>query len=262
MNNRIRKRKEALSQLKELYKNRNSLLIIHYSCESFYDIKDGRTPRITSIAVRNCGSGQTHSFSIHKEAEKNSVMVNEIDSKYDILEKLMLKDYFDFVLEHKFCNWIHWNMRDINYGFTAIEHRFSVLGGVPVPIEDSKKYDLGRKIIDIYSSCLIDHPRFEKLIEYNNMTRNNFLKGKEEAEAFDNKEFVKLHQSTLRKVDLLDNIIEKIMDGDLKTKAKWYHIYGVSPQSIFEMIQGNWIAFLIFTSITLILGGIIGKMFT
>lgn len=39
-------------------------------------------------------------------------------------------------------NFLHWNMRDINYGFAAIEHRFSVLGGKPFILADNRKYGL------------------------------------------------------------------------------------------------------------------------
>lgn len=49
---RVAKRRKALNDIQNLVGNASNLLIIHYSCESFYDIKDGRTPRITSIAVR------------------------------------------------------------------------------------------------------------------------------------------------------------------------------------------------------------------
>ena len=47
------KRKKAEKIIKIIDKNPEMYLIIHYSCESFYDITDGRTPRITSIAVYN-----------------------------------------------------------------------------------------------------------------------------------------------------------------------------------------------------------------
>ena len=65
-----KRRNSALKQIDEIESKRDNVLIIHYSCESFYDIKDGRTPRVTSIAVRNFSTGQTSSFSIHKSAEQ------------------------------------------------------------------------------------------------------------------------------------------------------------------------------------------------
>ncbi|HUF19319.1 MAG TPA: hypothetical protein VMP00_01065, partial [Burkholderiales bacterium] len=55
----------------ELLEQGDTALVIHYSCESFYDKTDGKTPRITFIAVRNLRSGQTDSFSIHQMAEES-----------------------------------------------------------------------------------------------------------------------------------------------------------------------------------------------
>ena len=85
-------------KLKNLSKNEGNSLVIHYSCESFYDIKDGKTPRITSICVRNFDTGQTHSFSIHKAAEIKKVINSDIPKQYDSLEKSMLKEFFDFII--------------------------------------------------------------------------------------------------------------------------------------------------------------------
>ena len=60
---------KACQLFKEIGNNPKNYLIIHYSCESFYDIQDGHTPRITSIAVYDYATAQTDSFSIHKLAE-------------------------------------------------------------------------------------------------------------------------------------------------------------------------------------------------
>jgi hypothetical protein len=35
--------------------------------------------------------------------------------------------------------YLHWNMRDINYGFAAIEHRHRVLDGSPVIVEMTRR---------------------------------------------------------------------------------------------------------------------------
>lgn len=254
---RIKKRKRALQTINELLNNSGNLLIIHYSCESFYDIKDGHTPRITSIAVRYYKTAQTKSFSIHKIAERKGKL-NEVETYYDQLEKEMLKEFFEFVTQHMQYNWVHWNMRDINYGFEAIENRYQVLGGKPTHIDDSKKFDLARLLVDMYGLRYIGHPRLEKLIEKNGIGKKDFLAGAEEANCFEKKEFVRLHQSTLRKVDILNTILEKIEDGVLKTNAKLREIYGLSPQGIFEMVKDNWFLSIAVSTFTLILGGIIG----
>lgn len=55
----VNTKKRLAKEIQNLVDNAFNLLIIHYSCESFYNIKDGRTPRITSIAVRFFNTGQT-----------------------------------------------------------------------------------------------------------------------------------------------------------------------------------------------------------
>lgn len=258
MNIQRNKRKEAISELKKHYESFSTVLLIHYSCESFYDIKEARSPRITSIAIRNAKYRQVDSFSIHKIAEIKKQEIN--DSTYDSLEKGMLDDFFKFVECHKDYIWVHWNMRSINYGFKAIEHRYRVLGGTPSYIADDKKFDLGSKIIDLYSKEGFDHPRLNSIITMNNLSHRDFLVGEEEARAFENSEYIRLHQSTLRKVNIFQCIIELIMSGKLKSKAKWYHIYGVTPQGIHEFINESIWAGVIYTLIIAVIGGILVKL--
>lgn len=90
---KLERRKKARKKLEELSSNEEHVLIIHYSCESFYDRPEGQTPRVTSIAVRNYASGQTDSFSIHKVAELKHVPFAEIEQNYDMLEKEMLGEF-------------------------------------------------------------------------------------------------------------------------------------------------------------------------
>ncbi|HEX9756960.1 MAG TPA: hypothetical protein VGB26_04070 [Nitrospiria bacterium] len=256
---RLKRRKKTLNHLDELSSREDHVLCVHYSCESFYDRPEGKTPRITSVAVRNYSSGQTASFSIHKIAELQKVKFGDIQNNYDDLEKEMLQEYFDFMKAHKTHDWVHWNMRDINYGFAAIEHRFRVLGGVPEELEESRKFDLRRALVSLYGTGYIGHPRLENLIKKNKITDLNFLTGKEESEAFDNKEYVKLHQSTLKKVDILANILGRIMDNSLKTNAKWSEIHGFQPKVIGEFIKEHWF-FSILGFVGLVIGIVTGVM--
>jgi hypothetical protein len=237
---RIKQRKKALSIVSELMNNPENVVVIHYSCESFYDRPDGSSPRITSIAVRNLASGQTTSFSIHQMAEREKVSRDEIEQNYDRLEKRMLDEFYNYVQGRVTHNWLHWNMRDINYGFAAIAHRYSVLGGMPVEIHESKLVDLARLVTAIYGIGYIGHPRLEKLVEKNKITNRDFLSGADEAHAFINKEYVKLHQSTLRKVDILANIIERIDNQTLKTNSTWKDVYGSYPEAIGEFLKEHW----------------------
>jgi hypothetical protein len=117
--------------------------------------------------------------------------------------------------------YLHWNMRDINYGFSAIEHRYRVLGGDPFLVEDQNKCDLARLLIDIYGVDYIGHPRLEALLAKNNIQALDFLTGAQEAEVFEKRQFVRLHQSTLRKVDVIATIAGRAHDRRLRTNTTW-----------------------------------------
>lgn len=81
----------------------------------------------------------------------------------------------------------------------------------------------------------------ENLVKLNDITSQDMLTGKEEAQAFDNKEFVRLHQSTLRKVDVLANIAERAIHDDLKTLASWWERHGLGIKAKIEWLKEHWI---------------------
>jgi hypothetical protein len=254
---RLKDRKKTLRKIRDIEDGKDHSLIVHYSCESFFDRQDGSTPRVTSIAVRNLGTGQTESFSIHKIAELKKVSVEQINNHYDQLEKEMLDEFGDFLQRNSHCTWVHWNMRDINYGFQALEHRHKVLGGQPPSrLPEERKFDLARALISIYGVGYAGHPRLESIVKMNKITRIGFLVGKDEAAAFENGEYVKLHQSTLRKVDILANLFGRIVDGSLRTNATWWEARGLTPAAIAELITEHWgwVLFGIIASIASILG--------
>jgi hypothetical protein len=238
---KLERRRKARKQLEKLSSNEDHVLVIHYSCESFYDRPEGQTPRVTSIAVRNYASGQTDSFSIHKVAELKHVPFAKIEHDYDTLEKEMLSEFYEFMKQHKAYEWVHWNMRDINYGFPALEHRFKILGGQPFVLDDSKKVDLSRVFVALYTNGYAPHPRIIKLMEMNLITAKDLLNGKGEADAFENKEFPELHQSTLRKVDVFCNFLDRALDGSLKTDSTWWEVNGVSIKVVGELVSKHWL---------------------
>jgi len=67
--------------------------------------------------LRRLDSGQTLSFSIHQVAEESGVPFGQIEAHYDDLERQMLDAYFQHIGSHRGMKYLHWNMRDINYGF-------------------------------------------------------------------------------------------------------------------------------------------------
>jgi hypothetical protein len=60
---RLRHHREGKKQLAKIIDNPNDVVVIHYSCESFYNRPNRASPRITSIAVRNLASRKEFSHS-------------------------------------------------------------------------------------------------------------------------------------------------------------------------------------------------------
>lgn len=256
---RCSKYKKAKSIIEQISNEEYKYVIIHYSCESFYNVKDGKTPRITSIAVKELETGQVKSFSIHECGELENIPFNEICNKYDELERKMLQKFFDYA---GFLNglkkiWIHWNMRDNNYGFEALKDRFHVLTGEDINIS-FQNIDLSAFLIDYYGEEYVSHPRLENIMKENNISDKDFLNGDCEATAFEQKEYVKLHQSTLKKVEVIFYILDKVLDNTLKTEATLKSRYGFSIQCYYEVLQSKWWWKLFVTVFLLIVGGMIG----
>ena len=122
------------------------------------------------------------SFSIHKIAEIENI--SDISKNYDVIEKKMLDEFYNFIQKHENYFWVHWNMKNINYGFEAIAHRYRVLGGNPVHINNEKKINLAQLLYDIYGPQYIDKPRLYNIIALNNINEIDLLNGEEEAKAF------------------------------------------------------------------------------
>lgn len=254
---RLIERKEGLDHLQEILKDKGKSLIIHYSCESFIT-SHGRTPRVTSISVRSMETSQVKSFSIHIQAQFDGKDFNNLTTHdYDDLEKKMLDDFYKYMEDNKDKKWVHWNMRDSNYGFEAIANRYKILGGTPFYLDDDRKYDFPRILGKIYTYGYEKNKpdgRFLNLANRNGISTRDTLTGKEEADAYDNKEYLKLHRSTLRKVDIMDSIIHRTEQNELEVNVSKKKIYGLTIPGIIEMVKNNWILIALWTIIFYVLG--------
>ncbi|WP_178124295.1 hypothetical protein [Pseudomonas sp. AN3A02] len=258
---RVRDRAKSRALVDDLYQDASRVYVVHYSCESFYEGSTGASKRVTSIAVRNLKSAQTKSWSLHKSAElKGSLatMADELDSH----EKSMLDGYFAFLEQHRDCRFIHWNMRDEHFGFFALEHRHRVMGGQPFELQDDKKVDLARVLVSLYGKSYAPHEdskgrkgRIMSLTELNRVSDVDALTGAQEADAFVSGDYLKMHRSTLRKLDMFANFFERTHEKRLKTNATWADKFGVRPIAMLEILKGHPL-FTAFTVIAIALGAI------
>jgi hypothetical protein len=241
--NRLRIRAIAQKRLNELFENPSNVYVIHYSCEGFFDRPRGFTPRIASIAVMKLDDRQTTSFSVAQIAERKHLSGEEIEGQYYLLELEMLEAFFSFIapFNHNGCFWLHWNMRNNHYGFEALEHRYSIFDGQPVTILQTQRRDLSQILRDIYGKDYIEKPQLYNLIVKNDLLHDDLLPGEEEAIAFDEKEFFRMHESTLSKVSAIGAIAWLCFEGKLKTNAHPVEIYGSWIVAIIEIVTNHWL---------------------
>lgn len=249
--------KKARKIFKEIEEQPDKYLIIHYSCESFYNL-NGRSPKIASISVRQFNNAQTNNFSIHQYSEVLDLPITE--ENYTTIETQLLKDFYSFVDRKSDRRWIHWNMRDTVFGFHALEHRSKVLGIAPIIIDDDKKVDLAYLLKLYFGGGYIGNPHIEKLIERNNLKPKRFLSGKNEAEAFDKANYNELSMSTSSKVNLFSTFITLIIDGKLKTNTPNWKLRGTNLLGLLSYFQSTKIGKIILWILNLIIGGIVGAL--
>jgi hypothetical protein len=170
------------------------------------------------------------------------VALDNIEDGYDKLERVMLERFYDYVRSHMDYKWLHWNMRDSMYGFPAIAHRYRVLGGAPVELLESNLLDLSRLFYRIYGENYAKHPRLEYLMRKNGISDKDFLTGKEEACAFERKEYVRLHYSTVRKTEVIAGLARRHDQDTLSTDATWREQHAYSLQAVAEWLNQHWFA--------------------
>jgi hypothetical protein len=193
--------------------------IIHYSSQSLFDPGMGAlSPRITSIVVRHFASGQTVSFSTHTTAEYMKISLNDVESNYDLIERKLLTQFYDFVRDRREKYWVHWNMRNVTFGFEHIEHRYRVLNDSDPPsIPVEVRINLNDALKNRFGVDYAVDPKMLSLMQLNGGKVQGFLSGKEESEAFKSKDFIRMNASTIAKVGFFSFVISSAIKGKLST---------------------------------------------
>ena len=218
--------------IREVKRHPENFYIIHYSCQSLNDENEALSPRITSIAITHYATEQTVSFSTHSIAEELHIPRDEVQQRFDEVELKLLRDFYRFVRDRRDKYWVHWNMRNLAYGFEHLEHRYRVLGGNDAPvIPVERRLNLNDLLADRFGGGYAAHPKLKSLMELNGGIHRHFLTGAEEVQAFQNNEFIRMHNSTLAKVGFFYSVIRRLITGKLRTASRGI---GVTLDKIFE----------------------------
>ena len=160
------------------------------------------------------------SFSTHAIAEELGIAKRSVFKQFDAIEKELLDRFYSFVQNYRGSYWVHWNMRNLTYGFEHLEHRARALGINDPPFAPpSQRLNLSDILRAKYGKDYANHPQMATLMELNGGKPRDFLGGKAEADAFENREFIGMHQSTLAKVGFFCAVIRKVQKNRLKTTS-------------------------------------------
>lgn len=236
--NPVRQR-AARRRLDELFARDSTVFVIHYACQSFNQSQAHGSPRIAAIAVRNLADGRTTTFSIHQELELGRVPPQAAFAHMDHLERSMLDRFNRFLAEHRHMTFVHWNMRDLKFGFAALEHRFSVLGGQPQNLAAHQRFDLALLMPEVFGSAYAPRPHIEHLARMNGLTLTGYIPGDKEPGVFNTGEFSAVNQSTLCKVSLISDIARLVHSRTLKTQANWWTLNAGRVREAVEMFEDN-----------------------
>ena len=233
-------RQRAIQSLSRIFEDRGTVRSIHYSCEGFDEADEARSRKVTAIGVYNFANNESTGFTIANTAEDLEIIGEDITCRFEDIERTILQEFYDLLRNTETAIWVHWNMRDNYYGFSAIDHRARVLGLEPVMIDESRKIDLARVIRDLEGPQYIENPRFQNLLEKNDAIPRGFLSGAQEAKAFEDQAYVKLHSSTLGKARAIWKLAELAASGSLKTEASRWTRHGRRPSDIGWAFADHW----------------------
>jgi hypothetical protein len=209
--------------LKSIKGHPESYYIIHYSSEHLFDQTiQGITPRITSIVIQHYATGQLQSFAIHTAADLLGIARADIAQQYDQVEREMLRQMYAFMGTRNQHYWVHWNMRSIVFGFEHLAHRYQTLApeqaAVDIPVE--RRINLNDVLRSKYGDRYAEHPQMINLMRLQGKLPMHFLTGDQESACFANQDFIRMHLSTISKVQFFGYAIRQATKGKLKTASR------------------------------------------
>lgn len=229
----------ARAKLKEVFAQPRAVFAIHYACESFY-ASHGASQRIVAIVVRPFDSGQITSFAIEKIAEARGIFPAHIALHRGALERELLATFAAFVARQSDARFVHWNMRDNQFGFSALQHRARIVGAASHTIAERDRVDLAQLLLDVYGDAYVsDRAKLEALARLNGLATSDFLRGGEEAQAVRDGRWRDVHASTRTKVRLIAEIARKAHEKTLTTEASVVARFGGPVRLVWDQIRAN-----------------------
>ena len=243
-------RKIAVKNLKKLVEDPSKVFCVHYSHSQTYDDDYGNiSPIITVIVVKSLDNKIDKQFAIHYEADKAGITKDQIQDSYRELELRILKAFNEFVRRHiDDCLWVHWDMKNIHFGFEAIKHRYEKVFDdldhyCEIPAQN--KQNLKLVLEGMYGEKFANKPdQLKSLIVANNSNIHEprYLSSSAESSQFENKNFKGVIDSVDCKVDFIKRALSKLINRKLvvQNKNRYAIFLDVITHPVFLFI--GWIA--------------------
>lgn len=264
--NSINARKEANEVLRDYVKKKSEYNFIHFARQNCFDDVFEKGPRIIAIAVMDAEDEQIKIFSLKKSLEGvNGSFFDLDDDKKDKIEKNMLDAFFEYVKKNEKKKWLHWNMKNYNFGFATLEERYRTLGGNPKCFEEEKLINISVLLKKKYGTnfakdCVWNGKMAGKMcgvFKLNKISDSKILNGEEEVREYIQGSILSIEQSVLAKIKAFKIVVEKATDDELKTGGNVIKdVYGLSLSGVAQYIQDNAILALLFT----IVGGVVATI--
>jgi hypothetical protein len=200
----------SLEQLARAVELNESIVAVHYSCESILTQKD-HPPGIAGIAIFDIGTGDVIGFS-RTDAPKG-VEADEIE--LDLLRRFFarLGTFRDSLI-------IHWNMNRPEYGFDALVARLRHLTDTPGNIVlPARRLDIDDLFVDQFGENYAPHGRLLSMASLNVLDVRSALSGKDEATGFDSSDWSALSRSCASKAKIIGELFLKLLNGTIKTAS-------------------------------------------
>lgn len=198
----------SLQQLTRALTLDESVIAVHYACESILTPKD-HPPGVASVAIYELSTRDVSAFS-RNDAPKG---VPPDDIELDLLKRFFarLASFQDSLV-------VHWNMNRPEYGFEALASRLRYLtdspGDILIP---TRRLDIDDLLVDEFGEDYAPHGRLLSMANLNELDVRSSLKGKDEADRFSKSDWSALARSCASKAKIIGDIIEKLVNGTVKT---------------------------------------------
>lgn len=195
-----------LQELQSLRVAQAPLSVVHYACESFFEVRD-RPVAVSCICFADVATGRVIAYS-------------QIDREDD-RERYVLDSFFSYLSAEPERCLLHWNMTSSDFGFRALENRYYYLTKQDPPWRPrgDRTHDLDELLASLYGHDYADHPRMRNVFRLNACETKHFLEGREETERFKNGQHGDIRRSVTEKAQLLARLTRLLLDGTLETKT-------------------------------------------